>query len=91
VLKKINETVRDFSTNFKNSRKKIKKVVNNDDKTPNNNTVENTNTTSTNTVKNTIKEAPIVEQNETKLKSLQFRVNIENIYLKADPYWVNNV
>ncbi|MDD3144606.1 MAG: DUF1800 family protein [Candidatus Gracilibacteria bacterium] len=89
VLKKINETVRDFSTNFKNSRKKIKKVVNNDNKTPNNNIVVNTN--NTNTIKNTTKETAVVVQSETKLKSLQFRVNIENIYLKADPYWVNNV
>ena len=106
AFKKVNEVIKDFSLNFKNAKRKIsikktnpiipttpKTTITNTIKTPvteaikpvvNEPVIQNP---ISNEVKNT--STPIVQS--TTLKKLQYRVNIDNIYLKADPYWKANV
>ncbi|MDD2907278.1 MAG: DUF1800 family protein [Candidatus Gracilibacteria bacterium] len=98
ALKKLNEVIRDFSINFKNARKKIKikKVVNNDIEPTGKNIIQIKNTqTKVNEQKEIIKTNNTIQKqtttNEFKLKTLQFKVNVDNLYLKADPYWKENV
>jgi len=106
VLKKINEVIKDFSTNFKNAKRKIsikktnpiiptipKPTITNTIKTPVTETIKPVvnepviQNPINNEVKNT--STPIIQS--TTLKKLQYKVNIDNIYLKADPYWKANV
>ena len=106
VLKKINEVIKDFSTNFKNAKRKIsikktnpiiptipKPTITNTIKTPVTETIKPVvnepviQKPISNEVKNT--STPIIQS--TTLKKLQYKVNIDNIYLKADPYWKANV
>lgn len=106
VLKKINEVIKDFSLNFRNAKRKIsiKKTTPIIPTTPKPNIINTIKTPVTEAIKPVINETVIqnpisnelknistpVNQNIT-LKKLQYRVNIDKIYLKADPYWKKDV